>query len=464
MVCANREDGFDDLEDEVLLSLGDHAGAVLDNARLHDELRGNHLAVVGLVADAVAARDATLGGHAEQVSAYVATVAERLGVEDDRREPLIFASLLHDVGKLGISERILAKPTALTPEERTIVELHPRLGYRLLSRIPALEPVAEAVLHHHERWDGMGYPACLQGESIPLEARIIAVADAFSAMVAGRPYARRRALEDACRELEACAGSQFDPVVVNVFVAEVRSRPLDVKRAGRLADALGDPELAVLAAGEPMLGRGTFALIDSLTLLYSHRYLHERATAAEYRAALDGRPFAVIVLELRALPAINARDGYGRGDELLLEAARAAQRAAVRSGGTACRHGGARLALIVPDVELAAAGFVAEGLLADVPGAADPRVGLAVWEPRDTGAEVVQRALAAVRTSPVRPPAGPAAPVVRLPAARTLLRVERRARRASRRRRRPRYAVARRTATASGRPSTATVSPAPSPS
>src|SRR5947209_14762189 len=107
--------------------------------------------------------------------------ADRLGFEPSRREQLLFAALLHDVGKIGISERILLKPARLTDEEYAVMQLHPRIGYHLIRQIPALEPVAPAVLHHHERYDGNGYPAHLRGEVIPIEARIIAVADAFSA-------------------------------------------------------------------------------------------------------------------------------------------------------------------------------------------------------------------------------------------------------------------------------------------
>jgi HD-GYP domain-containing protein (c-di-GMP phosphodiesterase class II) len=129
----------------------------------------------------------------------------------------VFGSLLHDLGKIGISERILLKPAALTPEERGVIELHPRIGHRLVERVEALEPIADAILHHHERWDGGGYPDGLAGEDISLEARIICVADSFSAMTADRPYRRRMPLDEACAELERCAGTQFDPRVVDAF-------------------------------------------------------------------------------------------------------------------------------------------------------------------------------------------------------------------------------------------------------
>ena len=180
---------------------------MLHNERLRGELRTSYVATVTMLSDAIAAKDPFVGGHSEEVSAYVSAVAERLGIDQRRREELLFGSLLHDLGKIGISERILLKPAGLTVEERAIVELHPRIGYKLVSRIPRLETIALAVLHHHERWDGTGYPGRLKGEQIPLEARIIGVADAFSAMTADRPYSRRRPLEEACAEIERCAGT-----------------------------------------------------------------------------------------------------------------------------------------------------------------------------------------------------------------------------------------------------------------
>jgi len=186
VVCVNRPGGFEELDDEVLLALGDHAGAILQNGRLHHELRGSYLATVSLLADALAAKDPFLRGHSDEVSDYVAAVADKLGVDEARKEELVFASLLHDVGKIGVSERILLKPAALTPEERGLIELHPRIGYRLIQQVPALQPMAAAILHHHERYDGAGYPEGLSGDDIPLEARIICVADSFSASTTSR--------------------------------------------------------------------------------------------------------------------------------------------------------------------------------------------------------------------------------------------------------------------------------------
>ncbi|MDQ3934398.1 MAG: HD domain-containing protein [Actinomycetota bacterium] len=402
VICANRDGGFEDWDDEVLLALGDHAGAVLDNSRLHGELRGAYLGTVRVLAEAIQAKDPFLRGHSEEVSGYVAAVAGQLGVDPRRREELVFGSLLHDVGKIGISERILLKPGALTPEERTLIELHPRIGYRLVDQVPALRSIGDAILHHHERYDGGGYPEGLAGDAIPLEARIICVADSFSAMTAERPYRGRMSLEQACAELERCAGTQFDPDVVRAFVEEVRRDPFGGD--GKVTAAMQDPEVAAHREGdEPVLGFGAHAIVDNLTLLYSHRYFHESAEAAAARAAAEDEPFAVVLAELTEVAQLNRLEGYAAGDEAIRTAARAIQHAAVLCGGTACRCSGRRVALIAPACDEEQAAHLASVVAGDL--AAGPRVaiGQAVWRSGDTGFDVVARARLAV--TPVPAPA-----------------------------------------------------------
>jgi diguanylate cyclase (GGDEF)-like protein len=400
IVCANKEGGFHEHDDEVLLAIGDHAGAVLENQRLRGGLRAAYLETVRVLADAIQAKDPHLRGHSEEVVQYVAAVAGELGVEPTRREELVIGSLLHDLGKIGISERILLKPAALTPEERTVIELHPTIGHRLVEQVEALAPIADAILHHHERWDGDGYPHGLAGEDIPLEARIICVADSFSAMTADRPYRRRMTLEDACAELERCAGTQFDPQVVEAFVGEVRKRPPS-GGAHPLEVALNDPNVALRREGsETVLGQGPLAITDNLTLLYTHRYFHEVVEQAASRAAQTEEPFAVIVVELTELPQLNRVEGYAAGDEAIVTAGRAMQRAAVRCGGTACRYSGRRLALVCPGCDAPSADRLASELgtaLADGPRAA---VGCAAWSTGDQGEDVVARARLALTPVP----------------------------------------------------------------
>jgi HD-GYP domain-containing protein (c-di-GMP phosphodiesterase class II) len=409
VVLANKPGGFREYDDDVLLALGDHAGAVLHNSRLREELRTTYVGTVRVLADAIEAKDRFLRGHADEVAAYVVDVADRLGLAARQREELVYSSLLHDVGKIGISERILLKPAELTPEERSVVQLHPRIGYRLVQQVPALRPAELAILHHHERWDGDGYPAGLRGEEIPLEARIVAVADAFSAMTADRPYRPRMDVEQACAELERCAGTQFDPVVVRIFVAEVRRHPPQ-RHGDALHDALADPELEVRRAEhDPILGAASFALTDNLTLLYSRRYLHDAAETEAHRAALQDRPFAVVLVELSDIDRTNAEDGYEAGDEAIQRVASAVQRAAARCGGTACRFSGRRIALIAPGDDQTAddcAGEIATEL-GDGPSI---RVVSAVWRPGETGADVIRRARGGLAAPAWRPPSSPGSP------------------------------------------------------
>ncbi len=350
VLCANREGGFEELDDDVLLALGDHAGAVLQNGRLEGELRSTYMAIVRMLAEAIEAKDPATRLHSEEVAEYVRGVSEGLELEPRQREELVIASLLHDVGKIGVSERILLKPGALTPDERAAVELHPKIGARLVAQVPALEGIGESVLHHHERWDGTGYPDGLTGAEIPLDARVICVADSFSAMTSARPYRQPMSVDDACAELERCAGEQFDPQVVKLFIAQVRTHPPG-SRDGQvdLDGALADPEVqAQLEPGEPVVGYGPHAAVDSLTLLYAHRPLHERAERVAAESALTNLPVSVLLVELSSLAEINVRDGYAAGDRAIVQAAAVLAEMAARVNGSAYRYGGRRLALLVP--------------------------------------------------------------------------------------------------------------------
>jgi diguanylate cyclase (GGDEF)-like protein len=393
VLCANRDGGFEECDDDVLLALGDHAGAVLENQSLHGALRTSYLATVAMLAEVIEAKDPFLRGHSDEVSRYVSAVAERLGLERGLREKLVFGSLLHDVGKVGISERILLKPAALTAEERSVIQLHPRIGYRLVERVPALREIAPAILHHHERYDGEGYPSRLAGEQIPLEARIICVADSFSAMTAERPYRPRMALEDACRELERCAGTQFDPEVVRVFVEEVRARPIDETDEAVAAALEADPELKVRRDnGEPLLGHGPLAVTDNLTLLYTHRYFHEVAAKQSERARVQDDSFGIVLIEPVDIAQINRTDGYAAGDEAIRTVATAVQRVAIRVGGTACRHGGSRIGLIVPGADESHASRVASEISAEMDDSVRVRCGEAAWRNGESGDDVIVRA------------------------------------------------------------------------
>src|SRR5689334_2258472 len=173
------------------------------------------------LARAVDTRDAYQeGSHSTRVAELVSRLALRMGLPEGQVELMKLAANLHDLGKLAIPEEILRKPGPLTDAERLVLERHPQIGYRMLESL-GVEPVAEWVLHHHERWDGSGYPDGLPGDRIPLGARIIFVADAFDAMTSERVYRRRVTPDEAVAELQRCAGTQFDPEIVDAFADEV---------------------------------------------------------------------------------------------------------------------------------------------------------------------------------------------------------------------------------------------------
>jgi diguanylate cyclase (GGDEF)-like protein len=175
------------------------------------------------LAKAVDARDAYTGSHSERVGELAARISRRLGLDDAQVELTRLAASLHDLGKLAIPEEILRKPSALNESECLVLQRHPQIGFRMLESL-GVEPIADWVLHHHERWDGAGYPDRLRGEEIPLGARIIFVADAYDAMTSERVYRRPLGPEEALEELERCSGSQFDPAIVEAFRAELAFR------------------------------------------------------------------------------------------------------------------------------------------------------------------------------------------------------------------------------------------------
>jgi len=170
-----------------------------------------------VLANAIDLRDRYTRWHVQRVTAYSLALATLLGWQEKRLEHLRYGAILHDIGKIHISEAILLKPARLTPEEWDEIRTHPVKGAEMLKDIPYLEPATPTIRYHHERWDGQGYPDGLQGEGIPMGARIVAVADGFDAMTSHRPYSQARTLSEARLEIDHCSGSQYDPSVVAAF-------------------------------------------------------------------------------------------------------------------------------------------------------------------------------------------------------------------------------------------------------
>jgi diguanylate cyclase (GGDEF)-like protein len=189
--------------------------------------RGARLSAASALAGAVDARDAHVGGHSERVGELAAACASRFPLPQEQVELIRLAGRLHDLGKVAVPEEILGKRGALTTDEREVIERHSRVGFGMLEPL-GVEPVASWVLHHHEHWDGAGYPDHLAGEQIPIGSRIILVADAYDAMLSDRVYRPRLTAEAAAAELVRCAGTQFDPVVVEIFLDGLESEAIPV--------------------------------------------------------------------------------------------------------------------------------------------------------------------------------------------------------------------------------------------
>jgi diguanylate cyclase (GGDEF)-like protein len=201
-----------------------HHGVVDLSARREDDAdRRARLRAAVSLAGAIDVRDAYTGTHSHAVGQLAARIGDCLGLTPEEVELLRIAGLLHDLGKVAVPEHILSKPGPLSETEHEAIAQHPLVGYRMLASL-RIEPVATWVLHHHERYDGLGYPDGLAGDEIPIGSRILLVADAYEAMTTDRLYRTTQSAEDAFREIRRCAGSQFDPLVVDALALVVGPR------------------------------------------------------------------------------------------------------------------------------------------------------------------------------------------------------------------------------------------------
>jgi putative nucleotidyltransferase with HDIG domain len=196
----------------------------LHNMRLHEE---HQKLIWGTVKSLVKLLDSKvpfLCSHSPNFLYLVMAIAEELGLKEVELKSLEYASLLHDAGKINIPIDILTKPTRLTGKELSIIRGHPAKGVELVRHLEVLKPVIPIILSHHERYDGTGYPSGLKKSKIPLGARIMTVADAFEAMVFGRPYRQRISIEEAIEEIKRKSGTQFDPKIVECFLKVIKTK------------------------------------------------------------------------------------------------------------------------------------------------------------------------------------------------------------------------------------------------
>lgn len=296
-------------EDVRLLStIANHATIAVGNIELYQSLQDSYLSTVRALAAAIDAKDPYTRGHSERVATYALMIAERIGLSAEQQDALEMASYLHDIGKIGIPEDILLKPGKLSDEEMGQMRHHPLIGANILKPVSFPWPILPVVRHHHEHYDGRGYPAGLRGEEIPLLARILTVADSYEAMTSDRPYRRGRSTREAIVELRRCAGTQFDPALVDAFTQVLESI---AEEPGSAASAAAAAEGAAPEQGEAALSAVCDGVMAAFRRLGGPRLAANVEREANARLAESGLPFS-----LRSGHLVASVDGEPREGDL----------------------------------------------------------------------------------------------------------------------------------------------------
>lgn len=217
--AVNKKEGrFDEEDEQGLSALANHVAVAIENANLYRELREDFYETAHALAETIEQRDHYTAGHTYRVMNYSLAIGRLMGISENEMENLRLAAILHDVGKIGVRDSILLKNGKLDMEESQTMSQHTEFGTKILGHVKKLKDVLPGVRSHHEKYDGTGYPDNMQGEDIPLLARIIAVADTFDAMTSDRPYRQALSIKTAVEELKINSGVQFDPEVVRHFI------------------------------------------------------------------------------------------------------------------------------------------------------------------------------------------------------------------------------------------------------
>ena len=206
----------------LLKSFSEQAAVAINNARLYQKIQDSYFEIVKALAQAIEAKDPYTHGHSERVMEYAVQIAQKLGLPEEEIESLRYAAILHDIGKIGVRGIVLNNPNGLTDEEYDEIKKHPLVGESIIEPIELLQPIRPLIRHHHEWYNGKGYPDGLSGENIPLGARILVVADAYDAMKFDRPYRKALTEETVARELRQGSGTQFEPKIVEVFLEKLK--------------------------------------------------------------------------------------------------------------------------------------------------------------------------------------------------------------------------------------------------
>ena len=214
----HSEEPYDRNDFNLLATLADEAGMAIENAKLYGNVKRTYFETVQALARAIEASDEYTRGHSERVTKISVEIAKRIRLGREKIDTLKFAGILHDVGKIGVIKEVLHKPAKLSDLEFALIKNHPALGEEIIKPVAFLDMIRPVIRHHHERFDGRGYPDGLSGNDIPLLSRIIAVADTYDAMTSHRPYRSALSSEIAVAEIKKCSGTQFDPEIVQAFL------------------------------------------------------------------------------------------------------------------------------------------------------------------------------------------------------------------------------------------------------
>ncbi len=220
LVAVNKQTrpDFNSIDVKLLDLVAVELAVFLENRSLYDDMQELLLGSLGALTNSIDAKDPYTCGHSQRVALISRSIAERIGLSPQQIDTIYLAGLLHDVGKIGVSEAVLCKPGRLTDDEYEQIKKHPQIGFNILKEIKQMAEVRETVLSHHERYDGRGYPRGLRGTEIPLSGRIVMLADSFDAMISNRHYRNAMPLDMALAEIRRFSGTQFDPELAEVFL------------------------------------------------------------------------------------------------------------------------------------------------------------------------------------------------------------------------------------------------------
>jgi putative nucleotidyltransferase with HDIG domain len=242
---------FDSVDSKLLNSIANESAIYLENAILFEDVHGLMMGLLHSLTSAVDAKDAYTCGHSERVAVLSKLLAQEYGLEEAQVERIYMAGLLHDVGKIGVPEAVLRKPGRLTVEEFEQMKKHPAIGAKILQDVKQIQDIIPGVLHHHERFDGRGYPDGLSGHNIPIMGRIICLADCFDAMTSTRTYRKAMPLEVTLADIRRCSGTQFDPALTEAFLNIPNEKLREILRQQEIAGQNEPPVAASVPVSVP---------------------------------------------------------------------------------------------------------------------------------------------------------------------------------------------------------------------